>query len=180
VFGYSGLLIQSAIMYNWYSPGNLGSQSITDQILVYTLANNTNNSGMLFNPATIPSLSGNPTLSGDVEIQFNYTTAANASFTFGGHTYSSAAGGTPDADFLFSASGVLLGSLSPDGSTGVGLKCGVTATSSCLGNWTISGGSGNVSAPEINSSSAIPALTLLIGMLAVMKGRRGARRVVIH
>jgi len=160
-------------MYNWYTTGNLGSQTIQDQIIVYTLADNTGNSGMLFDPHTIAALSSNSTLSGDVEIQFNYNDAANASFTFGGYTYSSPTGGTPDADFLFSASGVFLGSLTADGSTGVNYS------SSELGGWSNSPAGGTLAAPEIDSSSTIAALTLLIGMLAVMKGGRGFARNAI-
>lgn len=40
------------------------------------------------------------------------------------------------------------------------------------GNTTLSGGSGTMSAPEIDSSSWTAAITLLVGTLALMRGRR--------
>jgi hypothetical protein len=56
--------------------------------------------------------------------------------------------------------------------------------SSFVGGWYVSSPGGNsiivvgTSAPEINSSSAIGALTLLLGSLVVLRGRRAERPLV--
>ena len=40
------------------------------------------------------------------------------------------------------------------------------------GDWVVAGGAGAGAAPEINSAGAIPAITMLLGLMAVIRGRR--------
>jgi hypothetical protein len=108
---------------------------------------------------------------GDTEVQFNYdpslaSTKGIASFTMGGVTFTSNGPLLPtgtDDDFLFSASGALLGALSLDSNGNTVLTTGVPT------GWTASGG-GSVSAPEIDSAQALSGLVLLLGGLTVLRG----------
>jgi hypothetical protein len=117
--------------------------------------------------------------SGDHEVEFNYGptmtgVAGTASFTVAGVTYTSTGGVLPTGnfnDFLFSSTGKLLGSLGQDQQDNPTLTAGVPA------GWIMtSGGGGTVSAPEIDSSTAIAALTLLAGGILVIGGRRRSER----
>jgi hypothetical protein len=169
----SGLVANFATEYNWYtstpSLTNLqGPPNPVEQILVYNLAGNPVSSNNSVNVA-----------SGDIEVEFNYdgsqspTNTSMAKFTIGGYTYSAAVGSiySGENDFLFSASGAFLGSLTTttdsSGNT-------LISSSSSKDGWTQTP-SGTLTAPEIDSSSATTALTLLIGLLAVMQGRMGPR-----
>jgi hypothetical protein len=119
---------------------------------------------------------------GDTEVQFNYDTSLDstkgvASFTMGGVTYTSTGPLLPtstDNSFLFSSTGALLGALTLDANGNTVLTTGVVPA-----GWTESssggGGGGGVSAPEIDPSSTIAALTLLVGGLAVLRAGRRAR-----
>jgi len=124
---------------------------------------------------------------GDIEVEFNYntfsnpslaTTAGAASFTTGGITYASTGGLLPTGtlnDFLFSSSGKYLGALGTD-PEGNPLLIPSSATSLAPGGWS-SGGGGAVSAPELDAASAISALTLAVGGLMVVCGRRRSRKL---
>lgn len=111
--------------------------------------------------------------SGDTEVQFNYdpsvdSTKGVASFTMDGVTFTSTGPLLPtgtDNTFLFSASGALLGALTLDPNSG-----DTILTAGVPSGWTESGGT--VSAPEIDPSTAIAALSLLAGGLAILRGRR--------
>jgi hypothetical protein len=111
---------------------------------------------------------------GDTEVEFNYAstlsgTAGVASFTMGGVTYTSIGASLPTGtanDFLFDQSGKLLGSLGQDSADNP------TFAAALPDGWTSSAGGGTISAPEIDSASAVAALTLLMGGLAVLRGRR--------
>ena len=95
---------------------------------------------------------------------------SGASFKFDGNTYAGGCSGTP-TDLLFNASGVLVGFVS-DSTTGGPSTIEAAAN---LTGWTENGGAiggGSVSAPEVDPASAIAALTLLAGGLAVARGRR--------
>jgi hypothetical protein len=189
-----GLTISAATQYDTYlqalepsqcGPGGVGlneffAPSPATQVVVYTIGDN-NVLG-----------SGAPVASGDKEIEFNYdfdsgnstnnnavkSAIGTASFTVGTITYSSIGPNLPfntDNDFLFSASGVLLGSLIDDTNGQpelVSCKAGASI-STCVPGWTSA--AAPTSAPEIDSSSMIAALTLLAGGLAVLRGRRPSR-----
>jgi hypothetical protein len=89
---------------------------------------------------------------------------SGSSFKFGGNTFTGGCNGTA-TDLLFSSAGALVGYVT-DASDG-------TATihqGTSVPGWTESGGT--VSAPEIDLSYAIAALTLLLGGLAVLRGGR--------
>jgi hypothetical protein len=131
-----------------------------------------------FTLAAGQSLNGGVAIpTGAIEVEFNYDSTSAivqaggpASFTMAGVTYTSTALGTPTGtlnDFFFNTNGSLFGSVSEDGSALIAgaLPTGWSAKSS-------GGGGGTISAPEINSSSLIPAFTLLAGCLAVLVGRR--------
>jgi hypothetical protein len=175
------LSVVSAVQYVYYSSpipsasdcaGNeftLNPNGPLEQVLTYTMANN-----------------GSVTQAGDVEVEFNYntffnptlaTTAGTATFTMGGVTYMSSGGLLPtgtDNDFLFSSAGVLKGELVTDTSGVASLTAGVPQ------GWTIkssSGGGGTVSAPEIDPASAVAGLTLLAGLLAVLRSERRTLKV---
>jgi hypothetical protein len=90
---------------------------------------------------------------------------SGASLKFGGNTYTGGCGGT-STDLLFSQSGSLVGYVT-DASNGTAT---IHAGTSVPG-WTESG---VVSAPELDPSSAIAGLTLLMGGLAVLRGGRRA------
>jgi hypothetical protein len=173
--------ITSATQYVYYSspipsagdcPGNeftLNPNGPLEQVLTYTMASN-----------------GSVTQAGDVEVEFNYntfvvpalaTTAGTASFTMGGVTYMSSGTLLPtstDNDFLFSSSGALKGEIvtATNGTASVvaGLPQGWTIKSS-------SGGGGTVAAPEIDPASAVAGLTLLAGLIAVLRSGRRRPRV---
>ena len=89
---------------------------------------------------------------------------SGASFKFGGNTFSGGCGGNP-TDLLFSQSGSIVGYVNDasDGTTTI-------FRSTSVPGWTESGVV--ASAPELNPSSAIAALTLLLGSLAVLRGNR--------
>ena len=181
----SGLAISSpSVMYNWYTVPSTSSSfnpqsGVVGQIVAYTLSSN-------------PGVSG--VTSGDIEIQVNScnaatiqcpsgATPANAAFTFDKVQYSSpsspsAAGYAPDADFLFSSSGQLLGLINNVDSADPTISA-CSQASTCLSTigWTSTGGTTTTtSAPEIDSTSAISALTLLAGVLAIVPGLRTGRR----
>jgi hypothetical protein len=168
------LAISSAVQYVYYSspippasdcPGNeftLNPNGPLEQVMSYTMANN-----------------GSLTQAGDIEVEFNYntffnptlaTTAGTASFTMGGVTYASSGTLLPtstDNDFLFSSAGVLKGEIVTDTSGTASVVAGLPQ------GWTIqSGGGGTVSAPEIDPASAVAAITLFAGLLAVLRGGR--------
>jgi hypothetical protein len=89
---------------------------------------------------------------------------SGASFNFGGNTFSGGCGGSP-TDLLFSQSGSIVGYVN-DASDGTS----TIFRSTSVPGWTESGVV--ASAPELNPSSAIAALTLLLGSLAVLRGNR--------
>jgi hypothetical protein len=170
-----GLVATSATEYNWYtsppsSTNPQGPPGPVEQILVYNLADNPISSNNLVNVK-----------SGDIEVEFNYdgnqssTNTSMAQFTIGGYTYSAAVGSiySGENDFLFSASGGFLGSLTTDSSDNTIIS--LSSTSKDGWTQTPSGGPGTLTAPEIDSSSATGALTLLMGLLAVMQGRMRPR-----
>jgi hypothetical protein len=166
----AGLTITAATQYDWWTKPiptvlscNTDANAPTpiEQVINYTLA-----SGGTLGLAA-----------GDTEVEFNYdasliNTKGTASFSMGGITYTST--GTtvpaaPDNDFIFDKSGALVGALVVDPTSDVAsIKSGVPT------GWTASGGGGGgtVSAPEIDPTSAIVALTLLAGGLAVLRGGR--------
>jgi hypothetical protein len=173
------LSIVSAVQYVYYSSpippaGNCSGDPFTvnpngplEQIMTWTMANN----------ASISQ-------AGDVEVEFNYntffnptlaTTAGTASFTMGGVTYTSTGTFLPtgtDNDFLFSSSGALKGEIVTDSSGTASLVAGVPQ------GWSIkSGGGGTVSAPEIDPASAVAGITLLAGLLAVLRSGRRTLKV---
>jgi hypothetical protein len=176
------LSIASAVQYVYYSspippasscPGNeftLNPNGPLEQVMTYTMDNN----------ASVSQ-------AGDVEVEFNYntffnptlaTTTGTASFTMGGVTYTSTGGVLPtstDNDFLFSSSGALKGEIVTDSTGTASLQAGVPV------GWIIKsgggGGGGTISAPEIDPASAVAGLTLLAGMLAVLRSGRRTLRV---
>jgi hypothetical protein len=185
-----GLSITAATQYSTYllqpdasqcgQPGFF-APSPAAQVMVYTLggANSTLGSGA--------------SVAGDTEIEFNYdwesgnsannaavtSAVGTASFTVGSIKYSSTGLNVPfstDNDFLFNSNGVLLGSLSDDANGDPALTaCTAGASiSTCVLGWTSTTVT-PTSAPEIDSSSTIAALTLLAGGLAVLRGRRPTR-----
>jgi len=122
---------------------------------------------------TLASGNSNGIAAGDTEVLFNYASslasqAGTASFTMGGVTYTSTGSLLPtttDNDFVFNSSGQLVGALT---------DLGGTFTSAVPTGWTASG---TVSpAPEMDSSLAISAFTLLAGCLAVARGGRRSLR----
>lgn len=177
------LSITSAVQYVYYSnpippasacsadPFTVNPNGPLEQIMTWTMANN----------ASISQ-------AGDVEVEFNYntefnaalaSTLGNASFTMGGVTYMSTGTVLPtstDNDFLFSSTGALKGEIVTDSSGNASLLAGVPQ------GWTIKsssggGGGGTVSAPEIDPASAVAGLTLLAGMLAVLRSGRRTLKV---
>jgi hypothetical protein len=173
------LSISSAVQYVYYSspippasscPGNeftLNPNGPLEQVLTYTMANN----------ASVSQ-------AGDIEVEFNYntffnptlaTTAGTASFTMGGVTYTSTGTFLPtttDNDFLFSSTGALKGEIVTDSTGTASVVAGLPQ------GWTIkSGGGGTVSAPEIDPASAVAGLTLLAGVLAVLRSGRRTLKV---
>jgi hypothetical protein len=173
------LSIVSAVQYVYYSSpipptGNCSGDPFTvnpngplEQIMTWTMANN----------ASVSQ-------AGDVEVEFNYntffnptlaTTAGTASFTMGGVTYTSTGGILPtgtDNDFLFSSTGALKGEIVTDSSGTASLVAGVPQ------GWAIkSGGGGTISAPEIDPASAVAGITLLAGLLAVLRSGRRTLKV---
>lgn len=175
------LAITSAVQYVYYSspipaasaceppgdPFTLNSNGPLEQVISYTMAAN----------ASISQ-------AGDIEVEFNYntfsdaalaSTLGNASFTLGGVTYMSTGTVLPtstDNDFLFSSTGALKGEIVTDSSGNASLVAGVPQ------GWTIkSGGGGTVSAPEIDPASAVAGITLLAGMLAVLRSGRRTLKV---
>jgi hypothetical protein len=103
----------------------------------------------------------------DTEVEMNGWCGGGAagSFTWGATSYKGGCGSSP-TDFLFNSSKVLIGFVEDNSTTST-----VELGSAVPTGWTASGG-GTVSAPEIDSSSAMAALTLLAGGLAVLRGRR--------
>jgi hypothetical protein len=169
------LSVTGATMYAWYSApipsaslcgttlsngDQFSAPSPIEEVIAYTLS-----SGDTLNSPNGQSSISLPT--GGTEVEFNYAIsgAGQASFTMDGVTYKSTALTLPSTtanDFIFNANGSLFGAISEDGTyvTQGGLPSGWSATS------------GTVSAPEIDSASAIGALTLLAGCLAVLRGGR--------
>jgi hypothetical protein len=165
----AGLTITAATQYDWYTNPVPAASTCTstpnapgpiEQVIDYTLASN----------STLGLAAG------DTEVEFNYDASLNnakgtASFVMGGVTYSSIGTTLPtsttsDNNFIFTSSGALVGALVVDPISDVAsIKSGVPA------GWS-NGGGGTVSAPEIDPTSAIAALTLLAGGLAVLRGGR--------
>jgi hypothetical protein len=178
----SGLNASSAVEYNYYQSGLPSASQIQSlqpeaQIIVYTLAGNTLADG-LSSPNTNSDLPSTLKTAGDFEFEFNYSstltnTTGKAQFTFDNITYSAPVSAlyAGDAPLLFSPTQGFVGSLVADTN-------GLVSLSNSLGDWK-AGSSGTSAAPEIDSSSTIPALTLLAGMLLVVKGRRNSARVVL-
>jgi hypothetical protein len=154
--------------YDWYtnaipssgtcSPESFDAPGPVEQVIAYSLA-----SGGFLSLAA-----------GDTEVQFNYDPSVAgatgvASFTVGGVTYTSIGTTIPTEatktnDFLFDASGKLLGAIGADTAGNPTLTAGVPT------GWTAS--SGTVSAPELDPASGVAGLTLLLGGLAVLRGRQ--------
>ena len=104
------------------------------------------------------------------------TTLGTASFTFGGVTYASSGTLLPtstDNDFLFSSAGALIGEIVTATNGTASVVAGVPQ------GWTIKtgGGGGTMNAPEIDPGSSFAAVTLLAGLLAVMRGGRRTLRM---
>jgi hypothetical protein len=177
VINQDGFSYNSAVQYDTYAApipaasscpalSNLAPNPI-EQVLVYTLQSG--------NSANF-SYAAN-----DTEVLFNYDSSSpliagqngTATFTMGGVTYTSTGSGLPvntDNDFLFDSSGKFIGALNLDASDNLTLNTKVLAPT----GWT---SSGTVApAPEIDSSLAISAFTLLAGFLAVARGGRRALR----
>lgn len=172
------LAVINAVQYVYYSspipvasacdppadPFTVNPNGPLEQVIAYTMDNN-----------------GSVTQSGDIEVEFNYntffnpelaTTAGTASFTMGGVTYMSTGGFLPtgtDNDFLFSSAGVLKGEIVTDVTGSATIKAGVPD------GWTVK--SGTVTAPEIDPASAVAGVTLLAGLLAVLRGGRRTLKV---
>jgi hypothetical protein len=173
------LAITSAIQYVYYSspipdaslcsadPFSVNPNGPLEQVLSYTM--------------------GDTAISqaGDIEVEFNYNTAAvptlaatagTASFTIGGVTYASTGSLLPtstDNDFLFSSTGALIGEIVTATNGTASVVSGVPQ------GWTIktSGGGGTMMAPEIDPASSFAAVTLLAGLLAVVRGGRRTSKV---
>lgn len=178
VINQDGLSFTSAVQYDTYaaaipaasncSTTGFSAPNPIEQILVYNLASGTNGN---FSYAA-----------NDSEVVFGYdgslaSKTGTASFTMGGVTYTSTGSLLPtttDDDFLFNSSGQLVGAIDTDSNGNVTLDSGAVPT-----GWTASGTV--APAPEMDSSLAISAFTLLAGCLAVARGgwrsRRGASRV---
>ncbi len=91
---------------------------------------------------------------------------SGASFKYDGLTFTGGCGGS-STDLLFSQTGSLVGYVT-DASDGTAT---IHAGASVPG-WTESGGGGTISAPELDPSVAIAGCTLLVGGMAVLRGRR--------
>jgi hypothetical protein len=117
-------------------------------------------------------LSNGPFGSQETELELNgwCTNGPAASLKFGGNTYTGGCSGS-STDLLFSQSGSLVGYVT-DASNGTAT---IHAGTSVPG-WTESGA---VSAPEMDPSSAMAGLTLLLGGLAVLRGGRRAHGAAI-
>jgi hypothetical protein len=177
----------SAVEYNWYASATSFSQAekqVTplEQVVVYNLGGSKD---LVHEGSQVLNLAG------DTEIEFNYDDGspllqsqinqnpnASAQFTIGGITYSADVANiyspTSQNDFVFSKTGAFIGALittvDASGDTSLSL-------SPSLGAWTKSGGS--VSAPEIDSSSVVTALTLLGGALVLVRGNTRYRARII-
>jgi hypothetical protein len=177
----------SAVKYNWYASATSFSQAekqVTplEQVVVYNLGGSKD---LVHEGSQVLNLAG------DTEIEFNYDDGspllqsqinqnpnASAQFTIGGITYSADVANiyspTSQNDFVFSKTGAFIGALittvDASGDTSLSL-------SPSLGAWTKSGGS--VSAPEIDSSSVVTALTLLGGALVLVRGNTRYRARII-
>jgi hypothetical protein len=124
------------------------------------------------------NLSAGPSGVAQTEIELNgwCPGGSGASFKFDGNSYAGGCGSSP-TDLLFNTStGALLGYVS-DSTTGGASTIGTVST---LSGWTenggaLGGGGSTVAAPEIDASSAVVAVTLLAGGLAVLRGRRRIR-----
>ena len=90
---------------------------------------------------------------------------SGASFSYSGNTYKGGCGGSA-TDLLFSQAGILVGYVTDAADGTATIHAGANVP-----GWTESGG-GSMSAPEIDPSLAIGGFTLLVGSLAVLRGRR--------
>jgi hypothetical protein len=90
---------------------------------------------------------------------------SGASLKFGGNTYTGGCGGS-STDLLFSQSGSLVGYVTDAANGTATIHAGTSVP-----GWTESG---VVSAPEMDPSTAMAGLTLLLGGLAVLRGGRRA------
>jgi hypothetical protein len=183
----SGLSITAATQYDYYSSAIPNASKCTtdpfgtnpngpiEQVIVYKLA--AGNTAGLTGGGTV-GLAG-----GDIEVEFNYntastpalaTTAGTASFTMGGVTYASTGGRLPtgtDNDFVFTSTGKYVGELT--NATG---GPAVLATNLAPQGWTVGSGGGGKSAPELDATSAVSGLTLVMGCLLVARGGRRSRK----
>jgi hypothetical protein len=164
-----GLTTTSATQYAYYSAPipNASTCSTTPnapppiaQVIDFALA-----SGQSLGSVALPT--------GATELEFNYAsgiTGGPASFTLDGVTYRSVGSGLPLStanNFIFNSNGTLFGGVSEDGTTVI---AGALPT----------GWSRVTAAPEIDPASALGALMLLAGGLAILRGaRRNARVPVI-
>jgi hypothetical protein len=111
----------------------------------------------------------------ETEIELNgwCTAGPTASFKFDGNTFAGGCSASSANDLLFNAAGKVIGYVSVDSSDVIH----VNSLTGTLAGWTENGNAitgGTVSAPEIDASSSAAALTLLIGVLAVLRGGRRA------
>jgi hypothetical protein len=144
----------SGEMFQYFSgaPSTGGSSNVpTAQVAIWNLANS------------------------DTEIELNGwcpNGVTGGSFTWGSATYggNGGCGASAVTDLLFNTATKAYVGYVDDSTNTIELKS--------LPAWTVSGsGGGTVSAPEIDASSAVAALTLLFGATAAMRGRKYVRNV---
>jgi hypothetical protein len=110
----------------------------------------------------------------DTEIEMNgwCPNGSGASFKFGGNTFAGGCGDTSPDDLLFDKTGSVIGFVSyTDGDP----RSPTTGVVKDLVGWTENGkalGGSTIAAPEIDPTSAMAAITLLLGGLAVLRGSR--------
>jgi hypothetical protein len=99
---------------------------------------------------------------------------SGASFKFGGNTFAGGCSAGSAEDLLFNFAGSVVGFVTytnGDPSTAA-VDLSLKDLTGWTENGTAIGGSGTVGAPEIDASSAVAAMTLLFGGLAVLRGGR--------
>ncbi len=112
----------------------------------------------------------------DTEIELNgwCPGGSGASFKFDGNTFAGGCAAGSAEDLLFNKTGGVIGFVTY--TNGDPSTAAVDLSVKDLTGWTENGsaigGSGTVSAPEIDASSAVAAVTLLFGGLAVLRGGR--------
>jgi hypothetical protein len=110
----------------------------------------------------------------DTEIEMNgwCPNGSGASFKFGGNTFAGGCGATSPDDLLFDKTGSVIGFVSYANGDANSPTTGSLAS---LVGWTENGkalGGTTISAPEVDPASAMAAITLLLGGLAVLRGGR--------